>query len=203
MVTKKAKRVETSSPEAVKPKVIRAGKKTDLIFEQDDAKKSPKKARETPTNLVEGSRMPLAKLSDQDGNVVDLAEFVGQPLVIYFYPKDDTPGCTREACSFQENSAALKKLKSTVIGISADSVARHRKFADKYGLKFPLLVDDDKSYMTKCGVIGEKLLYGKRSLGIIRTTFIVDQSGKIYRVFRKVKVDGHTDEVITALKELK
>jgi peroxiredoxin Q/BCP len=203
MVTKKAKRVETSSKETVKPRVIRTDKKTDLIFERDAEKKSPKKAAESPSNLVEGARMPLAKLSDQDGNVVDIAEFIGQPLVIYFYPKDDTPGCTREACSFQENFAALKKLNAKVIGISADSVARHRKFADKYGLKFSLLVDDDKSYMTKCGVIGEKVLYGKRSMGIIRTTFIVDPSGKIYRVFRKVKVDGHTNEVLTVLKELK
>jgi peroxiredoxin Q/BCP len=203
MVTKEEKRVDKSSTKVAKPRTTRLGRNTELTRERTVAKKTAKRIDESTEALVEGARMPLAKLCDQDGKVVDLAELIGQPLVVYFYPKDDTPGCTREACSFQEYLGGLRKLKATVIGISADSVSRHRKFADKYGIKFPLLVDEDKSYMTKCGVIGEKVLYGKRSLGIIRTTFIVDQSGKIYRIFRKVKVDGHIDEVLTALKELK
>jgi peroxiredoxin Q/BCP len=154
------------------------------------------------TGPSEGDRMPLAELLDQDGKSVNLSEFIGKPFVVYFYPKDDTPGCTREACGFQENLSGLKRAKARVVGISADSVQRHRKFADKYGITFPLLVDEDRKYMEKCGVIGEKVLYGKRSLGIIRTTFIVDKAGKIHRVFRKVKVDGHIDEVLEALAEV-
>lgn len=152
--------------------------------------------------LAEGDALPDCALLDQDGNVVKISSFRGSKLVLYFYPKDDTPGCTKEACSFQENLSGFRRAKAKVVGISADSSARHRKFADKYGLAFPLLVDEGKSYASTCGVIGEKVLYGKTSLGVIRTTFVVDREGKIFRIFRKVKVDGHTEAVLAALQQL-
>jgi peroxiredoxin Q/BCP len=152
--------------------------------------------------LAVGDPLPAARLLDQNGQVRDLADLRGKRLVLYFYPKDDTPGCTREACSFQENLASFKKAKVHVVGVSGDSVERHRKFADKYHLSFPLLVDADRKFATACGVIGEKVLYGKRSIGLIRSTFIVDENGTVRRIFRNVKVDGHTEQVKTALSEL-
>ncbi|MGC4070009.1 MAG: peroxiredoxin [Polyangiaceae bacterium] len=132
-----------------------------------------------------------------------LSEFRGKPLVLYFYPKDDTPGCTREACNFQEELPEFKRLKVQVVGVSSDSAERHRKFADKYGLEFPLLVDADRAFANACGVIGEKVLYGKRSIGVVRTTFVVDKSGVIRHVFRSVKVDGHAEQVKAVLSELR
>jgi peroxiredoxin Q/BCP len=133
----------------------------------------------------------------------ELAEFRGKPLVLYFYPKDDTPGCTREACNFQEKLAEFKRAKVQVVGVSADSAERHRKFANKYGLQFPLLVDADRAFANACGVIGEKVLYGKRSIGVIRSTFIVDEKGIVRHVFRNVKVDGHAEQVKSALADLR
>jgi peroxiredoxin Q/BCP len=150
--------------------------------------------------LGEGDALPDMELCNQDGSSVKLSSFKGTNLVLYFYPKDDTPGCTREACSFQENLGALRKAKAQVVGVSADPATRHRKFADKYGLTFPLLVDDERTLMTKLGVLGEKVLYGKKSIGIIRSTFVVDKTGIIRKVFRKVKVDGHTETVLEALR---
>lgn len=150
-----------------------------------------------------GSALPKAKLLDQDGKSIELSQFKGSWLVVYFYPKDDTPGCTREACNFQEQLATFKRQSAVVVGVSPDNALRHRKFADKYGLTFPLLVDEDKSFATACGVIGEKVLYGKRSLGVIRSTLIVDPSGVIRQTFHKVKVDGHTEVVLQALQSLR
>jgi thioredoxin-dependent peroxiredoxin len=149
-----------------------------------------------------GEPLPRFELHDQEGKLVASESFLGKRLVLYFYPKDDTPGCTREACGFQKVLTQLKKVKAQVVGVSADSVERHQRFADKYHLTFPLLVDTDRSLANACGVIGEKVLYGKRSIGVIRSTFIVDEQGIVRKVFRKVKVDGHVDEVLTALREL-
>lgn len=146
--------------------------------------------------------MPDVELPDQDGKPLKLSSLRGKKLVVYFYPKDDTPGCTREACSFQENLVRLRRRGVNLVGISADPVERHRRFADKYHLTFPLLVDQDRAYMTRCGVLGEKTLYGKKSIGVIRTTFVIDEKGRIRRIFRNVKVDGHTDQVLAALQEL-
>lgn len=205
MATAKVKRSDSKSSEApghqfgtarkVAPKASNVANKTP----SGKAKASNVAEKTAP---IEGERMPLATLLDQNGKSVDMSELLGKPFVVYFYPKDDTPGCTREACSFQEHLAGFKRAKVKVVGISADSVQRHRKFANKYGIDFPLLVDEDKKYMTACGVIGEKVLYGKRSIGIIRTTFVVDKAGYIHRVFRKVKVDGHTEAVLETLAEV-
>jgi len=164
---------------------------------------SDQKPQPTPETLKEGMKLPAASLVDQDGKACALSGFKGSWLVLYFYPKDDTPGCTREACSFQENLGAITRMKANVVGISSDSAARHRKFADKYQLSFPLLVDEDRAFAVACGVVGEKVLYGKRSLGVIRTTFIVDDMGIVRRVFRKVRVEGHTEEVLDALRSLR
>ena len=164
---------------------------------------SDEKSQPTPETLKAGMKLPAASLVDQDGKARALSGFKGSWLVLYFYPKDDTPGCTREACSFQENLGAITRMKANVVGISSDSAARHRKFADKYQLSFPLLVDEDRAFAVACGVVGEKVLYGKRSLGVIRTTFIVDDMGIVRRVFRKVRVEGHTEEVLDALRSLR
>ncbi len=151
--------------------------------------------------LTEGDLMPDVELLDQDGTPVKLSSLRAKRLVVYFYPKDDTPGCTREACSFQEGLTRLRRLGAGVVGISSDSAEKHRKFADKHSLSFPLLVDEGRAYAKRCGVLGEKTLYGKKSIGVIRTTFVLDEDRRIRRVFRNVKVDGHTEQVIAALKE--
>ena len=120
--------------------------------------------------------------------------------MLYFYPKDDTSGCTKEACSFQSNIAALKKSDAVVLGVSGDSVESHGKFAAKYGLTFPLLSDESKEVLKAYGVWKEKSMYGRKYMGIERTTFLIDAQGKVSHVFQKVKVDGHTEEVLDALR---
>jgi thioredoxin-dependent peroxiredoxin len=149
--------------------------------------------------LKPGSKAPSFELMSDEGKKVSLKDFAGKKVVLYFYPRDNTPGCTKEACSFSENSQRLKKAGAVVIGISADSVASHQKFKEKYNLGFPLLSDPDKEVIEKYGVWKEKSMYGKKMMGIERTTFIIDEQGKIAHVFPKVKVDGHTEEVLKAL----
>jgi peroxiredoxin Q/BCP len=149
--------------------------------------------------LKEGQKAPAFTLESSDGEKVSLADFAGQTLVIYFYPRDLTPGCTREAEAFRDAAAALKRKKAAVVGVSKDSVASHCKFRDKHALNFPLLSDPDGAVIEKYGAWGEKTLYGKKSMGIIRTTVIIGPDGKVRRVFPKVKVDGHADEVLQAL----
>jgi peroxiredoxin Q/BCP len=126
----------------------------------------------------------------------------GKPVVLYFYPKDDTSGCTKEACNFRDEFPKFGKLKAEIIGVSADSVESHKKFAGKYKLPFNLLSDEKKEVVEKYGVWQEKSMYGKKYMGIVRTTFIIDSSGKISKIFPKVKVDEHNQEVMEALKEL-
>jgi len=149
-----------------------------------------------------GDRAPDFKLDTLGGKSVRLSEFKGKKVVLYFYPKDDTPGCTKEACSFQENLGQLKKKGTVVLGVSADSVASHAKFAAKYNLSFPLLSDETKDACKMYGVWKEKSLYGRKFMGIERTTFIIDEKGILRNIFPKVKVDGHTLEVLTALLKL-
>ncbi|HSE39560.1 MAG TPA: thioredoxin-dependent thiol peroxidase [Acidobacteriota bacterium] len=151
--------------------------------------------------LKVGSKAPSFTLQTDEGKTVSLKDFAGKKVVLYFYPKDDTPGCTKEACSFTENSNALKKAGAVVLGVSADSVNSHQKFKNKYNLNFPLLSDPDRSTIEKYAVWKEKNMYGKKTMGIERTTFIIDEEGKIAHVFPKVKVDGHTEEVLQKLKE--
>lgn len=146
-----------------------------------------------------GDKAPDFKLATVGGSTVHLSEFKGKKVVLYFYPKDDTSGCTKEACSFQENSGQLKKKGAVVLGVSADSVESHAKFANKYDLSFPLLSDESKEVCKTYGVWKEKSLYGRKFMGIERTTFVIDEKGIIQNVFPKVKVDGHTAEILSVL----
>jgi peroxiredoxin Q/BCP len=149
-----------------------------------------------------GDKAPSFKLKNQDGKTISLSDLKGKPIVLYFYPKDDTSGCTKEACNFRDEFPKFGKMKAEIIGISADSVESHKKFAQKYKLPFNLLSDEKKEVIEKYGVWQEKSMYGKKYMGIVRTTFIIDASGKIGKIFPKVKVDNHNKEVIEALKEM-
>ncbi|HEX2865438.1 MAG TPA: thioredoxin-dependent thiol peroxidase [Ignavibacteriales bacterium] len=153
--------------------------------------------------LKEGDKAPEFTLKDTNGNTVSLEDFLGKKVVLYFYPKDDTPGCTKEACSFRDNLPAFGGLNAVILGLSADSEESHRKFTSKYNLPFTLLSDPDKKVIQAYGVWKEKNMYGKKSMGIERTTFIIDEQGRIMKVFPKVKVDGHVEEVMEAIGKRK
>jgi peroxiredoxin Q/BCP len=149
--------------------------------------------------LSEGDKAPAFDLPSSDGGNVSLKSLAGKTVVLYFYPKDDTPGCTREAQAFRDAAAKLKKKKVVVLGVSRDSIAAHCKFRDKYSLNFALLSDADHSVMEKYGAWGEKKLYGKTSMGVIRSTFLIGPDGKIQKAWPKVKVDGHVDAVLAEI----
>lgn len=144
-----------------------------------------------------GSKFPAFALKDQHGATVTLDSLLGSPSVVYFYPKDDTSGCTKEACEFQESLPRFTGAK--VVGVSPDSVKSHAKFAEKYGLKFTLLADESRALIEACGLWVEKSLYGKKYMGVERTTFLLDGSGVVTHVWRKVKPEGHAEEVRAAL----
>ena len=146
-----------------------------------------------------GQKAPDFKLISGDGKTISLKDFAGKKIVLYFYPKDNTSGCTKEACSFESNLKAIKKRDAVVIGVSADSVDSHVKFAKKYGLSFPLLSDEKKETIKAYGVWKEKSMYGKKYFGIERTTVVIDEKGIVQQIFNKVKVDSHTDEVLSVL----
>ena len=150
--------------------------------------------------LDAGDIAPGFTLPDQDGKPVSLADFAGKQVVVYFYPRDDTPGCTKEACQFNDNLAAFKKAKVPVLGISADTAAKHQKFREKYGLKFPLLTDADHQVGEAYGAWGEKTMYGKKTIGVIRSTFLVAADGTIDRAWYHVKADGHAAKVLEELR---
>lgn len=149
-----------------------------------------------------GDKAPSFKLKNQDDKLVSLSDLKGKPVVLYFYPKDDTSGCTKEACNFRDEFPKFGKMKAEIIGVSADSVESHKRFAQKYKLPFNLLSDEKKEVLEKYGVWQEKSMYGKKYMGIVRTTFIIDAKGKISKIFPKVKVENHNQEVMQALKEL-
>jgi thioredoxin-dependent peroxiredoxin len=151
--------------------------------------------------IKEGNKAPDFSATDQNGNKIKLSSFKGKKnVVLYFYPKDMTPGCTTEACDFRDQ---FKKFKTTeILGVSIDSPERHQKFIGKYDLPFTLISDVDQKVVNKYGVWQEKKLYGRTFMGIVRSTFIIDQSGVVRKIFPKVKVKGHIDEVLEALKEL-
>lgn len=150
--------------------------------------------------LEPGKKAPSFTLTSDDGKKVSLKDYLGKKVVLYFYPKDDTPGCTKEACSFTDNLGAVQKAGAIVFGVSADSVESHKKFKQKYHLNFPLLSDPDREVIEKYGVWKEKNMYGKKMMGIERTTFIIDEEGRIHHIFPKVKVDGHVEKVLEKLK---
>lgn len=149
-----------------------------------------------------GTKAPDFTLPDGEGRSVSLGDFSGRVLVLYFYPKDDTPGCTKEACDFRDNLARLKRAGAAVVGVSRDTVKSHAKFAAKYGLPFPLLSDVEGGMLAAYGVWRKKTFMGKTFMGIVRTTFLVDGKGFVRRVWENVKVAGHADEVLAAIKEL-
>jgi peroxiredoxin Q/BCP len=151
---------------------------------------------------MEGKKAPQFSLPNQEGKKVSLKDFLGKKVVLYFYPKDLTSGCTREACDFRDAFPDFSKAKAVVLGVSADSAATHVKFIQKYELPFELLSDEKKEVLEKYGVWKEKSMYGKKYMGIERSTFIIDKEGTVRKVFRKVKVDGHVEEVLKTLNEI-
>jgi len=151
---------------------------------------------------MEGKKAPQFSLPNQEGKKVALKDFLGKKVVLYFYPKDLTSGCTREACDFRDSFPDFSKLKTVVLGVSADSAATHVKFIQKYELPFELLSDEKKEVLEKYGVWKEKSMYGKKYMGIERSTFVIDKEGIVRKVFRKVKVDGHVEEVLKTLNEI-
>jgi thioredoxin-dependent peroxiredoxin len=152
--------------------------------------------------LEPGDKAPDFTLPADDGTKVKLSADKGHPVVLYFYPKDDTPGCTREACAFRERKAEIAKLGARIFGISADTPESHGQFRDKFELNFPLLADVDHKVAERYGAWREKNMYGKKSLGIQRSTFLIDGEGKVAKVWKSVKVDGHDQQVIDAIKNL-
>jgi len=151
-------------------------------------------------DLAVGDKAPDLSLPDQSGETVSLKDFKGKQVVLYFYPKDDTPGCTKEACSFRDSDAALKKAGVVVLGVSMDGQTSHQKFITKFKLPFTLLSDEDAAVSKAYGVYKLKNMYGRTHWGLERSTFVIDQAGKLKAIFRKVKVDRHTEEVLDALK---
>ncbi len=150
-------------------------------------------------SLQIGDKAPVFKLAATNGKEISLSDFTGKKVILYFYPKDDTPGCTKEACYFRDNLARVKKKDAVVFGISADGMKSHQKFTEKYDLNFPLLSDESKEVLKAYGVWKKKSFMGKSYMGIERTTFIIDEQGKIIHIFPKVKVDGHVDEILKVL----
>jgi len=148
-----------------------------------------------------GKKAPSFSLMDSNGVNVSLKDFEGRKVVLYFYPKDNTPGCTKEACDFRDFFPDFKKKQITVIGISPDSIESHKKFIQKFNLPFILLSDEKKEVLKKYNVWKEKRMYGKKYMGVERTTFLINEDGKIIKIFPKVKVSGHIEEVIKAFKE--
>ena len=150
--------------------------------------------------LNEGDIAPDFTTKDQNGKDVKLSDFRGQRVVLYFYPKDDTPGCTKEACSLRDSHDVFTEKGIKVLGVSNDDEASHQKFISKFNLPFDLLADTEKEIVNAYGVYGEKNMYGKKYMGINRTTFLIDEEGKIKKIFKKVNVDEHADEVLKAFE---
>src|SRR4051794_16353164 len=152
--------------------------------------------------VAEGQPAPDFTLLDQKGETVSLSALKGTPVVLYFYPRDDTPGCTKQACAFRDARADYEEAGARVVGVSPDDVASHGRFAGKYDLPFTLAADPDRQVCERYGVWKEKNLYGKKTMGVERTTFVIDRDGVVRKVFPRVKVDGHSDAVLAALKGL-
>ena len=151
-----------------------------------------------PNVLIEGNKAPDFTSTDGEGKTIRLKDFRGKKVVLYFYPKDDTPGCTKEACAFRDSFAKFKKRGIEVLGVSLDSEAAHKKFAAKYGLPFRLVADTNRTICDSYGTYGEKKFMGRKYMGIFRMTFLIDEKGKIRKIFSKVKPQEHADEVLEA-----
>ena len=152
------------------------------------------------TTITEGDKAPNFKGIDQNGNPISLTDFKGKKVILYFYPKDDTPGCTAQACNLRDNYDALLKEGFAIVGVSTDAVAKHKKFETKYNLPFSLIADEDKKIVVQYGVWGEKKFMGKTYDGISRTTFLIDTDGKIVKIITKPDTKNHTEEILNAWK---
>jgi len=152
--------------------------------------------------LQEGDKAPAFTANDQNGQKISLADLKGKKLVLYFYPEDGTPTCTVQACNLRDNYALLKKEGFTILGVSPDEEKKHKKFEAKYDLPFTLLADPEHRIIDKYGVWGEKQLYGRKYMGLLRTTFLIDEKGKIRKIFTKPKSKAHAEEIVEAWKEL-
>ena len=154
------------------------------------------------THLIEGQQAPAFTAKDQEGNKVSLSQFKGQKLVLYFYPEDNTPTCTEQACNLRDHYSSLKKEGVVILGVSPDVVAKHKKFEIKYQLPFTLLADPEHKLIDKYGVWGDKQLFGRKYKGLIRTTFLIDEKGVIRKIFLKPKSKQHSEEILKAWKFL-
>lgn len=154
------------------------------------------------SNLEVGSQAPSFALPDQNGKIHQLVDYRGKWLLLYFYPKDNTPGCTVEACTLRDNWNKFTKLNASVLGISADGILSHQKFSTKFALPFPILADEKKSMLQSYGVLAEKSMFGKTFLGIKRSSFLIDPDGKIAKIYKNVKPADHAEQVLADIKEL-
>jgi peroxiredoxin Q/BCP len=152
--------------------------------------------------IDEGKKAPAFSLKDQDGKTHSLKDYAGRPLVLYFYPKDDTPGCTTEACSFRDALPDFSKVKATVLGVSVLGTDSKAKFAKKHGLNFPLLADEDHAVADKYGAWQEKSMYGRKYMGVARITYLIDADGKVAKRWDKVSVGSHADDVLAAVRSV-
>jgi len=199
MAAKKTK-VNVGLPsKASAPKVAKGAPKAETRAAGNVPAKKPAAQAASSAALAEGSRAPAFSLPDETGSLVSSATLAGKPYVIYFYPKDDTPGCTKEACDFRDNLKTFNSAKVRVLGVSPDDPKRHAKFKEKYGLNFTLLSDVDKTLIGAYGVWIKKLNYGREYMGVQRSTFIVDKSGKIAKSWNGVRVPGHVEAVLASL----
>ncbi len=150
-----------------------------------------------------GTKAKDFKLPDQDGRIHSLKEYSGNWVLLYFYPKDDTPGCTKEACSIRDDFHNFKKLKCKVLAVSADTVKSHKRFEEKYDLPFPILADVEREVLAKYEALGEKSMYGKKFIGILRKSYLIDPTGKIRKIYSKVNPETHAEEVLVDLRGFK
>ena len=190
---------KTAAKAKVTPKKTAAKKSSQSLNKKSTSTSSKGKIATVKGGLKIGSRAPAFSLPNEKGQMVKLSELKGKKIVVFFYPKDDTPGCTKEACSFRDGLQAIRKKGAVVLGVSADSVASHQRFSQKFDFNFPLLSDESKAMIQAYGVWKEKSMYGRRYMGIERTTVLIAKDGTICHVFPKVKVEGHYEEVLEAL----
>lgn len=199
---KATKRLDATAKKAAKAATTQAR----VTAAKKQARKAPlvkKVSAGTPAQAITvGQEAPEFSLPGDDGQTHSLSAHRGQPVVLYFYPKDNTPGCTQEACDFRDNLARARGKGAVVYGVSTDSVVSHQKFREKYSLNFPLLADTERTAHRAYGTWGKKSLYGREFEGTIRSTFLIDRQGKIARAWPKVSVGGHVDEVIAAIEAL-
>jgi len=205
MAAKKSKAKPSTPSKALPTKAVKAKAPTaSPVTKKTPAKPAPAPATKpkvaaASAGLGEGSKAPAFSLPDETGAVVSSASLTGKPYVIYFYPKDDTPGCTKEACDFRDNLKAFNSAKVRVLGVSPDDSKRHAKFKEKYGLNFTLLSDVDKTLISAYGIWLKKLNYGREYMGVQRSTFVIDKTGKIAKAWNGVRVPGHVEAVLAAL----